>query len=158
MINRVIMTGRLTDAPDLRYTPNGVAVANLTLAVDRKFSNQQGKRETDFFDFIAWRQKAETIANYVVKGQKVSIDAFAQTRYRDIEGRRVKVVEFVVEEIEFGEKPRGKGNSNQTQEQGQQPSSSPQQSRSNQQPYKQEKDPFEGHGTPIDIGDDELPF
>ena len=67
MMNRVILVGRLTKDPELRYTPNGVAVATFTLAVNRTFANQQGEREADFINCVIWRKQAENVANYLEK-------------------------------------------------------------------------------------------
>lgn len=68
MMNRVILVGRLTKDPDLRYTPTGVAVATFTLAVNRNFTNQQGEREADFINCVVWRKPAENVANFLKKG------------------------------------------------------------------------------------------
>lgn len=68
MINRVILVGRLTKDPELRYTPSGVAVATFTLAVNRPFTNQQGEREADFIQCVVWRRQAENVANFLKKG------------------------------------------------------------------------------------------
>lgn len=68
MLNRVVLVGRLTRDPELRFTPNGVAVANFTLAVNRPFSNQQGEREADFINCVVWRKPAENVANFLKKG------------------------------------------------------------------------------------------
>jgi len=65
MLNRVILIGRLVADPELRYTPSGVPVANLRIAVDRSFTNAAGERETDFINIVAWRQRAEFAANYL---------------------------------------------------------------------------------------------
>ena len=67
MINRVVLVGRLTKDPDLRYTPNGIPVATFTLAVNRTFTNQQGEREADFIQCVVWRKQAENVANYLKK-------------------------------------------------------------------------------------------
>ena len=64
MLNRVVLVGRLTRDPELRYTPSGVAVANFTLAVNRPFTNEQGEREADFINCVIWRKPAENLANY----------------------------------------------------------------------------------------------
>ena len=69
MINRVVLVGRLTKDPELKYTPNGIAVATFTLAVNRQFSNQQGEREADFLNIVVWRKAAENVANLLEKGQ-----------------------------------------------------------------------------------------
>jgi len=72
--NKVILIGRLTRDPELRYTAGGLAVTKFAIAVDRRFKNQQGERVTDFFDCTAWRQKAEFVANYVTKGRLVAVE------------------------------------------------------------------------------------
>ena len=63
MINNVVLVGRLTKDPDLRYTASGSAVGSFTLAVNRNFTNQNGEREADFINCVIWRKPAETMAN-----------------------------------------------------------------------------------------------
>ncbi|AJO22863.1 single-stranded DNA-binding protein [Weizmannia coagulans] len=102
MINRVVLTGRLTADPVLRYTPSGVAVTTFTLAVNRTFSVQSGKKEADFVSVIAWRKIAENIANYLSKGNLIGVDGRLQTRsYEDNNGKRVFVTEVVSEHVCF---------------------------------------------------------
>ena len=74
MLNRVILIGRLTRDPEMRFTPNGVPVTTFTLAVDRTFTNKQGERETDFIDIVAWRQLGELCANYLHKGRLAAVE------------------------------------------------------------------------------------
>lgn len=74
MMNRVVLVGRLTKDPDLRYTPNGVPVATFTLAVNRPFSNQTGEREADFINCVVWRKPAENVANFLKKGSLAGVD------------------------------------------------------------------------------------
>lgn len=161
MINRVVLVGRLTRDPELRYTPNGVAVANFTLAVNRTFLNRQGEREADFINCVVWQKQAENVANYLKKGSLAGVDGRIQTRsYDNNEGRRVYVTEVVAESVQFLE-PRG------ASQQGFDPFISNQPSPGNndygQQPQKQggssfDNDPFANDGSPIDISDDDLPF
>lgn len=80
MINRVVLVGRLTKDPELRYTANGVAVTSFTLAVNRPFSNQQGEREADFINIVVWRKQAENVANFLNKGSLAGVDGRIQTR------------------------------------------------------------------------------
>ena len=80
MLNRVVLIGRLTRDRELRYTPGGVAVTSFNLAVNRRFTNQQGEREADFIDIVAWRQLAETVANYMKKGRLVAVEGRLQIR------------------------------------------------------------------------------
>ncbi len=160
MLNRVILIGRLTRDPELRYTPSGVAVAQFTLAVDRPFSREQGgEREADFIPIVTWRQLAETCANYLRKGRLTAVEGRIQVRnYENNEGRRVYVTEVIADNVRFLESPNREGGS-----QGQNDFSGgggygggsrgagPRSSGNNQ-------DPFADDGRPIDISDDDLPF
>ncbi|MFC6275196.1 single-stranded DNA-binding protein [Levilactobacillus tangyuanensis] len=111
MINRVVLTGRLTRDVDLRYTQGGAAVATFTLAVDRRFTNQQGEREADFVSCVIWRKAAENFANFMHKGSLVGIEGRIQTRnYENQQGQRVYVTEVVVENFSFLE-PRSSNRS-----------------------------------------------
>jgi len=74
MLNRVVLIGRLTKDPELRYSPSGVAVTNFTLAIDRKYKNAQGEKETDFIPCVVFKQLAELCANYLAKGKLASVD------------------------------------------------------------------------------------
>lgn len=158
LINRIVLTGRLTKDPDLRYTPNGVPVATATIAVNRSFNNANGEREADFINIVAWRTQAENMANYVKKGHLVGIDGRLQTRnYENQEGKRVYVTEVLAESVQFMEpKKDGGGNSgsggnpyNQNNNKGS----------GNQGTYtKIDDDPFSNNGQTIDISDDDLPF
>ena len=69
MLNRIIIMGRLTRDPELRHTQSGTAVASFSLAVDRDFKNQNGEKETDFIDVVAWRNSAEFVSRYFAKGR-----------------------------------------------------------------------------------------
>lgn len=90
MINRVVLVGRLTKDPELRYTPNGIASARFTVAVNRTFSNQQGEREADFINCQAWRKQAENLANYMKKGSLIGVEGRIQTgSYDGQDGKRV---------------------------------------------------------------------
>ena len=110
MLNRVVLTGRLTRDVDLRYTQGGAAVATFTLAVDRRFTNQQGEREADFISCVIWRKSAENFANFFHKGSLVGIEGRVQTRnYENQQGQRVYVTEVVVENFSFLE-PRSRNN------------------------------------------------
>src|SRR5690625_7503359 len=102
MINRVVLVGRLTRDPDLRYTSSGIAVANFTIAVNRPFSNQQGEREADFINCVIWRKPAENLANYMSKGSLIGVDGRIQSRsYDGQDGIRVYVTEVVSDCVKF---------------------------------------------------------
>ncbi|ULO07578.1 single-stranded DNA-binding protein [Paenibacillus sp. 19GGS1-52] len=168
MLNRIILIGRLTRDPELRYTPAGVAVTQFTLAVDRNFTGQNGEREADFIPVVTWRQLAETCANYLRKGRLTAVEGRIQIRnYENNEGKRVYVTEVIADNVRFLESSQnreggntsggasvpeepafggggnsGRGNSNNV-------------SRNNN---NNNQDPFSGDGKPIDISDDDLPF
>ncbi len=103
MLNKAILVGRLTKDPELRYTPaNGVAVTTFTVAVSRRFTNQQGEREADFIPVVVWRKQAENCANYLNKGSLVAVDGMIQVRsYEDKEGQRRWVTEIVADSVQF---------------------------------------------------------
>jgi single-strand DNA-binding protein len=148
MMNRVILVGRLTADPTLRYTPNGVAVASFTLAVNRSFTNANGEREADFINCVVWRKPAENVANYLKKGSLAGVDGRIQTRsYEGQDGKRVYVTEVMAESVQFLE-PKGNGS-------GQQNNSSQGQQKPNNS--RVENDPFAGGGS-IDLTDQDLPF
>ncbi|MGR6762690.1 single-stranded DNA-binding protein [Paenibacillus sp. T2-29] len=143
MLNRVILIGRLTKDPELRYTPNGIATTNFTLAVDRPFTSQGGERETDFLPIVTWRQLAETCANYLKKGRLTAVEGRVQVRnYENSEGKRIYVTEIVADNVRFLEGNRD------SQRDPNEPD--------HRRPY--DKDPFHDDGKPIDPADLELPF
>jgi single-strand DNA-binding protein len=143
MLNRVVLVGRLTKDPELKFTPNGVAVANFTLAVNRPFSNQQREKETDFINCVVWRKPAENVANFLKKGSLAGVDGRLQTRsYENNQGQRVYITEVMAESVQFLE-PKGGG-------QQQQKTQDPQKNTFNVDPFAE--------GTPVDISDDDLPF
>lgn len=102
MLNRIVLIGRLTKDPELRYTPNGKAVAGFTLAVDRSFKNQQGEREADFINIVVWGNQAENCANYLAKGKLAAVDGRLQIRSFDgQDGQRRWVTEVVADNVRF---------------------------------------------------------
>ncbi|QNO15026.1 single-stranded DNA-binding protein [Alkalicella caledoniensis] len=115
MINRVVLVGRLTKDPELRYTPNtGIAVTTFTLAVSRNFTNQQGERDADFVPIVVWRTQAEHCANYLRKGSLAGIDGRIQTRSYDTpEGQRRFVTEIVADNVRFLDPKQKSGGDNQ---------------------------------------------
>ncbi len=107
MMNRVTLIGRLTADPELRYTLNGKAVAHFTLAVDRRFKNAQGERETDFIRIVAWEKSAEFAANYLTKGRLAGVDGRLQTRtYETPQGERRTIAEVVAEAVQALDRPQ----------------------------------------------------
>src|SRR5690625_3320053 len=162
MLNRVVLVGRLTKDPDLRYTPNGVAVANFTLAVNRPFTNQQGNREADFINCVVWRRPAENLANYMKKGNQVGVDGRLQTRtYEGQDGKTVYVTEVVADSVQFLESKgasQGGGQGTSGLQHNQNYNENQNQNQNRNQGNQNQDDPFRNDGEPIDISDDDLPF
>ncbi|MBU8684177.1 single-stranded DNA-binding protein SsbA [Bacillus haynesii] len=170
MLNRVVLVGRLTKDPELRYTPSGAAVATFTLAVNRTFTNQQGEREADFINCVVWRRQAENVANFLKKGSLAGVDGRLQTRsYENQQGQRVYVTEVQAESVQFLEpKGGGSGSGGYSGGQGGQhfgggqnepaPFGGNQNNQNRNQGNSFNDDPFANDGKPIDISDDDLPF
>ncbi|WP_018750423.1 single-stranded DNA-binding protein [Paenibacillus sanguinis] len=161
MLNRVILIGRLTRDPELRYTPAGVAVTQFTLAVDRPFTSQGGEREADFIPVVTWRQLAETCANYLRKGRLTAVEGRIQVRnYENNEGRRVYVTEVIADNVRFLESNRdgGSGGGGAREEAPYSGGNSSGNSRGGGFSRSNQNDPFSDDGKPIDISDDDLPF
>ncbi len=116
MLNSITLIGRLTRDPEMKYTANGIAVANFTLAVDRGFTNQQGERETDFIDCTAWRKLAEVVTNNLGKGRLVAVSGRLEIqRYQDKDGNNRRAARVIADRVVFLDWAKEKG-----QEPGQQ--------------------------------------
>lgn len=101
-MNKVCLTGRITKNIELKYNQNNVAITSFTLAVTRKFKNQNGEYESDFINCIAYKSTAELLNKYVKKGDLLGIEGRIQTRnYEDKDGKRVYVTEVIVDSIDF---------------------------------------------------------
>lgn len=136
MLNRVILIGRLTRDPELRYTASGVAVTSFTLAVDRNFVNQQGERGTDFIRVTVWRKLAETCANHLGKGRLVAVEGRLQTRTYEAEGQKRTATEVVADDVRFLDWPKD----------------------ANGQKKTPPGNDMSDIGTEIDLGEEDLPF
>ena len=109
-MNRVMLIGRLTAKPELRYTASNVPFARFSLAVNRTFSNGNGERQTDFLNIIVWRKQAENVCNYLNKGSFVSVEGRIQTgSYDDKDGNKRYTTDIVADSVQFLE---SKGQSN----------------------------------------------
>lgn len=104
MLNTAALMGRLTADPELRHTPNGIAVTGFTLAVNRSYVKAGAEKQTDFIDIVAWRNTAEFVCRYFHKGQLVAVQGSIQTRsYQDKEGNKRKSFEIVADNVYFAE-------------------------------------------------------
>ena len=153
-MNKVILIGRLTRDPELRYTSSNVATCTFSLAVDRPFTNQSGEREADFINIVVWRKQAENCKNYLTKGSQVAIEGRIQTRnYDDKDGKKVYVTEVVADNVQFlGAK------SNSVSSQSNDTTTPYDFADDMNQTTDVSSDPFADFGSSIEISDDELPF
>lgn len=172
MINRVVLVGRLTKDPDLRYTPSGIAVVRFTLAVNRQFTGGNGEKEADFINCIAWRKQAENLSNFQRKGALIGIEGRIQTgNYEGQDGKRVYTTDVVADTIQFLEAKReGRplpapppeySQSQQPQHNAtpeQQAQYSYEQRMQDYQNSKQQEDPFNTGKKNIEVSEDDLPF
>jgi len=148
MINRVVLVGRLTRNPELRYTQSGAAVAQFTIAVNRQFTNSKGERDADFISCAIWRKAAENFTNLTHKGSLVGLDGRIQTSsYDNKQGQRVYRTDVIVENFSLLE---SKG------ETSSKPADTANKPTDNSQ--KNNSDPFADNSKPIDISDSDLPF
>ena len=108
MLNHITIMGRLTRDPELRRTGSGIAVASFTLAVDRDFGkNDNGERETDFIDCVAWRQTGEFVSKYFTKGRMAVVSGRLQIRgWTDKDGNKRRTAEVVADNVYFGDSKR----------------------------------------------------
>ena len=158
MINRAVLTGRLTKDPELRTTQSGLSVVSFNLAVDRPYKDNNGNYSADFISCVIWRKAAENFCNFTSKGSLVGIDGRIQTRnYDDKDGKRVYVTEVVVDNFALLESKKDRQNNNNGSY-----------ANNNKGTYSKgnnganydnnSQDPFNGSGDTIDISDDDLPF
>jgi single-strand DNA-binding protein len=107
MLNKIILMGRLTRDPELRRTQSGTAVTSFSLAVDRDFKSQNGEKETDFIDVVAWRNTAEFVSKYFTKGRMAVVEGRLQIRdWKDKDGNSRRSAEVVADNIYFGDSRR----------------------------------------------------
>lgn len=136
-MNKVILIGNLTRDPELSETPNGIAYCKIGLAVSRAYANEDGERETDFFNLTVWREQAKNCEKYLSKGSKIGIVGSIQIRsYEDKEGNKRTVHEIQVNEVEFLSSARAKD--------------------AEEQPHAKRNGKGKAELTPIN--DDDLPF
>ena len=107
MLNHIVLMGRLTRDPELRRTGSGIAVASFTLAVDRDFKSQNGEKECDFIDIVAWRSTGEFVSKYFTKGSMAVVSGRLQIRnWTDKEGGKRRSAEVVADNVYFGSSKR----------------------------------------------------
>ncbi|TDO91340.1 single-strand DNA-binding protein [Halanaerobium saccharolyticum] len=160
MLNRIVLIGRLTRDPELRYTSNGTPVCNFTLAVERNYTNRDGDRDVDFINIVTWRGLAENCARHLGKGRLVGVDGSLQIRKSENNNRTYINPEVNADNVRFLD--FGSSNSrsnNQGQAQKSQNNSDQQQNKSAQQNKKKEQDDFDAQfDDNFDADDFDVPF
>lgn len=155
-MNNVNLIGRLTKPVDLRYTQSGVAYGMFTIAVNRRFKNQNGEREADFINCVIWKKSAENLANFTNKGSLIGVSGAIQTRnYDNQQGQRVYVTEVLVENFDLLESRKTAdngvlnygGTNTQSYNKNQ-----------NSAGNFENSDPFTANGETFNVQDDDLPF
>ena len=164
-MNKVILIGRLTKDPELRYTSSNRPVTQITVAVNRTFTNQNGEREADFINVVIWDKQAENVAKYLTKGRLVAVEGRIQTRnYDNNEGKKVYVTEVVALSVQFLESKGSNTNVNNSSNPFDNMVDTPNtyapidESSKQNETVDVSKDPFESFGQSIDLSDDDLPF
>lgn len=119
MLNHIVIMGRLTRDPEYRTTGSNLSVCNFSVAVDRDFSGQNGEKETDFIDCVAWRKTAEFITKYFTKGSMIVVSGSLQIRsWTDKDGNKRRTAEIVANNVYFGESKRDSGSQAASQSSG----------------------------------------
>lgn len=167
MINRTVIVGRLVADPELRYTPSGIASCKFRVAVNRPFKNE-GEQQADFISCVAWRKQAESLANFMKKGNLIGLEGRIQTgSYEGQDGKRIYTTDVVADSIQFLEPRNSTGGSQGTSNYesstntGGTYQEAPQgQNYGNNQPSytRVDEDPFANSKGPIEVNSDDLPF
>ena len=155
MLNHIVLMGRLTRDPELRHTNTGIAVASFALAVDRDFKADDGTRETDFIDIVAWRNTAEFVSEYFAKGRMAVVSGRLQIRnWTDKEGNKRRSAEVVADNVYVGDSKRDGASSGGYSEMGGNSFQAPSQSSYSDYSAPAQTNDF----SMLDSSDSDLPF
>ena len=153
-MNRAIIIGRLTKDPEMRTTSSGIASTTFTVAVSRPFTSQNGEREADFLNCVAWRKQAENIAKYCTKGSQVAVEGRIQTRTYDAQdGSKRYVTEIIADNVTFLGSKGGSSMPSNNYEGNNNSNSS-----KDIQTTNLNEDPYANMGEEVALSDDDLPF
>ncbi len=150
-MNKAILIGRLTRDPEMRTTTSGINSTTFTVAVSRNYTSQNGERETDFLNCVAWRKQAENIAKYCTKGTQVAVEGRIQTRSYDAQdGTKRYVTEIIADNVTFlGGSGKGTNVTSDTNFVG---------ASNDIATTDISEDPFKDFGNEVALSDDDLPF
>lgn len=155
-MNKVILVGRLTAKPELRYTQQNTAYTRFSVAVNRSFTNSEGKRDADFINVVAWRKQAETISKYFDKGNLIALEGRLQTgSYDDKDGNKRYTVDVALDNFEFVESKAGR-EASQNSSNDFEPTPYDYQESNTQNEVNVENDPFAEFGDSVSIDDNFL--
>ena len=146
-MNKAIIIGRLTRDPEMRTTASGINSTSFTVAVSRNYANQNGERETDFINCVAWRKQAENISKYCTKGTQVAVEGRIQTRSYDAQdGTKRYVTEIIADNVTFLGRGNGTASDNNVG------------TDSDIVTTDISEDPFKDFASEVALSDDDLPF
>ena len=157
MLNRIVLIGRLTRDPELRYTSNGTPVCNFTLAVERNYTNRDGDRDVDFINIVTWRGLAENCARHLGKGRLVGVDGSLQIRKSENNNRTYINPEVNADNVRFLDFGNNNGSRNSNQGNQRQNNNSKKQQQNNN--ASKEQDDFDAQfDDNFDADDFDVPF
>jgi len=153
MINRVVLVGRLTKDPELKYTSSNIPVSKFTLAVNRTFTGPTGEREADFIQCVVWRKQAENLCKFVGKGSLIGVEGRIQTgSYDDKDGIRKYTTEVIGDSVQFLEPKSQQQEASSFNDYSRQDYNQDNDYQNNNNNTKKESTPT------IDVAEDDLPF
>lgn len=155
-MNRVMLVGRLTTKPELRYTGANLPYSRFSVAVNRTFTNSQGQREADFINVVVWRKQAENVCNFLDKGSLVSVEGRLQTSSYEVNGERRYRTEVVADSVQFLESKNARGQQSSYPSMNDSVSPYDYQQPSSNNSISVEDDPFADFGDSVTIDDDFL--
>ncbi len=153
-MNKVVLIGRVTRDPELRYTSSNIASTRFTLAVNRPFGNQNGERETDFINIVVWRKQAENVKKYVSKGSLIAVEGRIQTGSYEKDGQKIYTTDIVADNVQFLESKAQ--SQNRTQDDNVTPSDFA--LGNSVEPTDMSEDVFADFGDSVEISDDDIAF
>lgn len=153
-MNKVVLIGRATRDPELRYTSTNIPNTRFTLAVNRNFQNQNGETEADFINIVVWRKQAENVKKYVTKGSLVAVEGRIQTGSYEKDGQRIYTTDVVADSVQFLE------SKSQSQNRMSEENVTPQDFANNSEASSTDmsEEVFADFGDSIEISDDDIAF
>ena len=156
-MNKAVLIGHLTRDVELRHTNTGRSVAQFTIAINRPYTKEDGQKEADFINIIAWDKVGENTAKYCKKGSHVAVEGRIQIRsYDNTEGKKVYVTEVIAQNVQFLESKKDDSNFNNLEEPPIQNKTSYKTDEIDN--YPMENDPFSNFNESVSISNDDLPF